>query len=130
MKELEEIDPLSVVNNVLKEASEWNLTAEVVLFALKIIKDNPDIDETKAMLISRDEWDVASQMQAERTHEQETELDTPIDGLAFAKELDNQFKEADKALKEAKKAIVKRISSRNKFSQHIGPDGHEDIFNE
>jgi hypothetical protein len=133
MKETEEINqlnPLTVVDNVLKEASEWNLTAEVVLFALKIIKDNPDIDETKAMLISRDEWDVASQMQAERTHEQKTELDTPIDGLAFAKELDNQFKEADKALKEAKKAIVKRVSSHNEFSQHILPGGHEDIFND
>ena len=79
MKELKSINPLTVVDNVLKEASEWNLTAEVVLFALKIVKDNPDIDETTAMLISRNEWDVASQMQAERTHEQETELTNPIE---------------------------------------------------
>lgn len=81
MKETEEINqlnPLTVVDNVLKEASEWNLTAEVVLFALKIVKDNPDIDETKAMLISRDEWDVASQMVAEDIAEEEGLLKTPV----------------------------------------------------
>jgi len=78
MKEYKDINPLSVVDNVLKEASEWNLTAEVVLFALKVIKDNPELDPLTALFISRDEWDVASQMQAERTHEQETELTNPI----------------------------------------------------
>ena len=64
---------------MLKESSTWNLAAEVVLLALMIVKENPDIEEATAILIARDEWDVASQMEAERTHEQETELTNPIE---------------------------------------------------
>jgi|2_EtaG_2_1085320.scaffolds.fasta_scaffold01216_6 hypothetical protein len=129
MKEKEEINqlnPLTVVDNVLKEASEWNLTAEVVLFALKVIKDNPELDPLTALFISRDEWDVASQMQAERTHEQETELTNPIDieNIQVSK-AEQESLDADKLTEED----VKNIQN-NKFSQHIGPDGHEDIFNE
>ncbi len=43
-----------------------------------MLKDNPELDPLTALFVSRDEWDVASQMQAERTHEQETELTNPI----------------------------------------------------
>ena len=60
MKEYKDINPLSVVNDVLIQAAEWKLAPEVVLLALKIVKQNPDIDEATAMLIARDEWDIIS----------------------------------------------------------------------
>ena len=85
----DDINPLTVVTSVLKETSKWKLQPEVVLLALKLVKDNPDIEEATAMLIARDEIDVASQMQAEKTAEEdgiehELDLDEPEDTVTDA----------------------------------------------
>jgi len=83
MKELEEIDPLSVVIGVLKEASKYKLAPEVVLLALIIVKNNPDIDLARAITLSHDEvlWGLDHEaillMQAEDTSEEEGLLKHP-----------------------------------------------------
>ena len=55
MKE-EAIKELSYVDHLLKLAEGYNLEAEVVVFALKVMKENPSLTIEQAMDIGYEEW--------------------------------------------------------------------------
>jgi hypothetical protein len=55
MKE-ETIKELSYVDHLLKLAEVHNLEAEVVVFALKVMKENPSLTIEQAMALGYEEW--------------------------------------------------------------------------
>ncbi len=54
MKNVFNITPLKIVADILHE--EPALSAEIVLLALNIVKNNPHVDIALSMMIARDEW--------------------------------------------------------------------------
>lgn len=56
MSEVSVPDDLDVVADVLKVAGEYGLAAEVVLFALKALKQDPSLSLINAMYIGEAEW--------------------------------------------------------------------------
>ena len=47
---------LDIVEHVLHEASDYGITAQVVTWALKLIKENPKLDISDAMVLALEEW--------------------------------------------------------------------------
>ena len=49
---------LNYVSNILAQAMYYGLESEVVLDALELIKENPDIDPIYALELAAKDWDV------------------------------------------------------------------------
>lgn len=47
---------LDIVEHVLHEADDYKLTAEVVTWALKYMKENPQLDISDAIVLGLEEW--------------------------------------------------------------------------
>jgi predicted DNA-binding protein len=57
LKPVEDIHrSLDIVEHVLREAEDFKLTAEVVTWALKHMKENPRLDISDAIVLGLDEW--------------------------------------------------------------------------
>ena len=50
------LDEFDAVKNALKDASEYGLEVEVVVFALKYMKENPRLTIEEAIGLGFDEW--------------------------------------------------------------------------
>ena len=107
MKNVFNVTPLKIIADILN--AERALSAEIVLLALNIVRNNPEVDLALAMMIARDEWVSSPEYKAMT----KADLD----------DIDNTMAESAVALKEAQTAIV------NKFSKHVVSGYHEDIFN-
>jgi len=49
---------MNVVNEILQTSFDEGLTAEVVFFALKAMKDNPSLTVLEALKFGCEEWDI------------------------------------------------------------------------
>ena len=49
---------LSYVSNILAQAMYYGLESEVVLDALELVKENPDMDPINALELAAKDWDV------------------------------------------------------------------------
>jgi len=49
-------EQLEYVNEVLSQANEWGVQAEVVLYALKYMKDTPSLSVEDAITFGIEEW--------------------------------------------------------------------------
>ena len=47
---------MDVVTHILHEAADYGLTAEVVTSALKIMKENPKLQISDAIVLGLEEW--------------------------------------------------------------------------
>lgn len=47
---------MDIVEHVLHEAEDFGLTAEVVTWALKYMKENPKLDISDAIILGYEEW--------------------------------------------------------------------------
>ena len=56
MEKHDVIQELDYVQSLLDEASEWGLEAEVVTFALKYMKENPNLAISDAITFGYEEW--------------------------------------------------------------------------
>lgn len=45
-----------IINQMLKEAKDWGLEIETIMFALKAIKENPDLSVVEAITIGYNEF--------------------------------------------------------------------------
>lgn len=50
------LEEYEAVRNVLKDASEYGLEIEVVIFALKYMKENPRLTVKEAIFLGYEEW--------------------------------------------------------------------------
>jgi len=51
-----ELEELKIIGNAIKNASGYGLEAEVVTFALKSIKENPQLSIVEAIVMGYEEW--------------------------------------------------------------------------
>lgn len=51
-----ELEELKIIGNAIKNASGYGLEAEVVTFALKSMKENPQLSIVEAMIVGYEEW--------------------------------------------------------------------------
>ena len=51
-----ELEELKIVDRVIKNASGYGLEAEVVTFALKYMKENPQLSIVEAIIAGYEEW--------------------------------------------------------------------------
>ena len=51
-----ELEELKIIGNAIKNASGYGLEAEVVTFALKSMKENPQLSIVEAMIMGYEEW--------------------------------------------------------------------------
>jgi hypothetical protein len=56
MENLDIIDELNNAESVIEEAYENGLAAEVFVFAIKAMKENPKLSINEAIYIGYDEW--------------------------------------------------------------------------
>ena len=47
---------MDIVEHVLRDAEDFGLTAEVVTWALKYMKENPRLDISDAIVLGYEEW--------------------------------------------------------------------------
>jgi hypothetical protein len=55
-KNIDIIEELNVADSVIRQAFSDNLAAEVFVFAMKAMKENPNLSISEAIYMGYDEW--------------------------------------------------------------------------
>ena len=87
--DIKNVTPLKIIAEILHE--ERALSAEIVLLALNIVRNNPDVDLALSMMIARDEWVSSPEYKAMS----KSDLD----------DIDNTMVESAEALKESHEVL-------------------------
>ena len=56
MKNIDILEELNVAESAIRQAFDDGLAAEVLVFAIKAMKENPNLSITEAIYIGYDEW--------------------------------------------------------------------------